>query len=443
MSNPIAYHFEEQQSLSKAKQQFADKWQDKDESWMMQLEFSKSQKISEVRNLGLSFFNNELSASYYIGIDWIKIKDCEQQDFTKHLIIYPKKNENLDYVRMFVHCLKHPEISKFLKDSYHCDFRKPLIKLETNDWELTPFIIVHFLALTEKITKQGLKKNYVVTEENLSSKIKGKIIFSQQLKKNIIAKREDRVYCCYQEYSVNCLENRLLKKALLFVQRYSVRHLTEYKELIQKANRLLSYFENISEEISYPEIKRIKVNALYKEYVETIDLAKKILQHFGYSYKKADSNTLDKELPPFWIDMSKLFELYVYSLLKEGYKDCHIEYQEGTRNQKTDFLFVSNEEQMILDTKYKPQYNAKYEMEDIRQLSGYARTKSILNKISMKDDGQVVDCVIIYPNNEKPDTFNGRELKEEKMSDFTKFYKCGIRLPVKCSISPPSTSKPL
>jgi 5-methylcytosine-specific restriction endonuclease McrBC regulatory subunit McrC len=179
----IEFVIEEQQSLSKTKEQFSDKWLSKDESWIHNLEFSKQNpKIHEIVNLGLSYFNNELCASYYIGIDWIKTKD-EQQDYTKSLVVHPKI-KNLDYVRMFVHCLKHPEIAKFLKDSYHLDFKRPLIKLETANWKLTPFMIVHFLSLVDKITKQGLKKNYIVVEENLNSKIKGKIKFSQQLKKN-------------------------------------------------------------------------------------------------------------------------------------------------------------------------------------------------------------------------------------------------------------------
>ncbi|GHT21712.1 hypothetical protein FACS189430_02230 [Bacteroidia bacterium] len=452
MNSSTPYPFEEQQSLAKAKEQFLDKWLKKDESWIHNIEFTSSKrnlKIHEVVNLGLSYFNNELCASYYIGIDWIKNKDSEQKDYTKYLVVYPKKNDNLDYVGMLVHCLKHQEISPFLKEIYHFDFKKPEIPITDFDCELTPFMIVHFLSLVEKITKQGLKKNYIVVEENLQSKIKGKIVFSQQLKKNIAAKREDRVYCRFQEYSVNCFENRLLKKAMTIIKRYSAHHLKHYKELIQKENRILSFFENISEEISISEIKRVKVNALYKEYVEAIDLAKTILQRFAYSYKKADDKTLDKELPPFWIDMSKLFELYVYSLLRETY-GATILYQlsddgkRQTHGKYGDVDFLKTDEKLIIDTKYKPKYDEDYKIEDIRQLSGYARDEGVLKKLKLfkpntqnVDDEKVVDCVIIYPivddkkDNKKDNKtdFNNRNIKEAKINGFTKFYKCGIKLP--------------
>lgn len=402
--------------------------------------FSKQQKLEisphlDLKNnfkLGLGFDKyGDLWSSYYIGIDWIKENES-------YIAVEPKI-ENLDYVKMFVHCLHHSEISKFIKDVYHVDFEKPQIETQNANWDLTPFLVVHFLSLVETITKHGLKSNYIFREENLNSKIKGKIIFSQHLKKNIVSKREDRIYCHFQEYSTDCLENRLLKKALLFVQSYTAKHLDKekYKLLFQKQNRLLSAFNNISENISYSEIKRIKINALYKEYVEAIDLAKQILKRFGYSYKNTDK-TDEKKLPPFWIDMSKLFELYVYSLLKDAY-GSKILYQlsedgkKQTRGHYGDIDFMKLDDKILIDTKYKEIYtqDGKYDIDNIRQLSGYARDRKVLEKLNITSDNEVVDCVIIYPDKAANDNFKNRELKEKNIKQFTKFYKCGVKLPSK------------
>ena len=402
--------------------------------------FSKQQKLEisphlDLKNnfkLGLGFDKyGDLWSSYYIGIDWIKENES-------YIAVEPKI-ENLDYVKMFVHCLHHSEISKFIKDAYHVDFEKPQIETQNASWDLTPFLVVHFLSLVETITKQGLKNNYIFREENLNSKIKGKIIFSQHLKKNIVSKREDRIYCHFQEYSTDCLENRLLKKALLFVQSYTAKHLDKekYKLLFQKQNRLLSAFNNISENISYSEIKRIKINALYKEYVEAIDLAKQILKRFGYSYKNTNK-TDEKKLPPFWIDMSKLFELYVYSLLKDAY-GSKIIYQlsedgkRQTRGHYGDIDFMKLDDKILIDTKYKEIYtqDGKYDIDNIRQLSGYARDRKVLEKLNITSDNEVVDCVIIYPDKAANDNFKNRELKEKNIKQFTKFYKCGVKLPSK------------
>lgn len=401
-------------------------------SEQQQSEISQHLDLKNNFKLGLGFDNyGNLWSSYYIGIDWIKENES-------YIAVEPKI-ENLDYVEMFVHCLNHPEISKFIKEVYHIDLKKAQIETQNANWDLTPFLVVHFLSLVETITKQGLKSNYIVREENLSSKIKGKILFSQQLKKNIVSKREDRIYCRFQEYSIDCLENRLLKKALLFVQRYTTKHLDKekYKLLFQKQNRLLSAFENISENISYSEIKRIKINALYKEYVEAIDLAKQILRRFGYSYMNTN-NTDEKKLPPFWIDMSKLFELYVYSLLKDAY-GSKIIYQlsedgkRQTRGHYGDIDFMKLDEKILIDTKYKEIYTqqTKYDIDNIRQLSGYARDWGVLKKLDITSDNEVIDCIIIYPDKTANDNLKNRELKETSIKQFTKFYKCGIKLPSK------------
>lgn len=395
-------------------------------------EISQYLDLKNIPKLGLCFDDfGQLWSSYFIGIDWLK----EEESY----IVVEPKIKNLDYVKMFVYCLNHPDISKYLKKVYNIDFKKAPIETKNENWDLTPFLIVHFLSLVETITKQGLKSNYITRDENLRGKIKGKIIFSQHLKKNIVSKREDRIYCRFQEYSIDCLENRLIKKALLFVQSYTAKHLdkNKYKLLFQKQNRLLSVFENITEDISYSEIKRIKINTLYKEYLEAIDLANQILRRFGYSFMNTYGN-VEKKLPPFWIDMSKLFELYVFSLLKDAY-GAKIIYQlsedgkRQTHGHYGDIDFIKLDEKILIDAKYKEIYNedGKYDIENIRQLSGYARDWGILDKLDVFIDNEVIDCVIIYPNDNSNDNFKKRTLKEASIKQFTKFYKCGIKLPSK------------
>jgi 5-methylcytosine-specific restriction enzyme subunit McrC len=402
--------------------------------------FSEQQKSEICRfvdfktdfKLGLGFDNcGRLWSSYYIGLDWIKENEC-------YIAVEPKL-ENLDYVQMLVHCLHHAEISKFIKRVYNIDFQKKPIETQNANWDLTPFLVVHFLSVVDSITKQGLKSNYIIRDENLNGKIKGKILFARQLKNNIVLKREDRIHCRFQEYSTDCLENRLLKKVLLFIQRYTATHLDKekYKLLFQKQNRLLSIFHNVSENISQSEIKRIKVNALYKEYHEAIDLGKKILRRFGYSYINTYSHD-ERKLPPFWIDMSKLFELYVYSLLKDSY-GSNIIYQlseEGrrqTHGHYGDIDFMKLDEKLLIDTKYKQIYaqDRKYDIDNIRQLSGYARDWGVLKKLNVLTDNEVIDCVIVYPDKNSKENFKDRKIKETSIGQFTKFYKCGIRLPFK------------
>ena len=90
-----------------------------------------------------------------------------------------------------------------------------------------------------------------------------------------------------------------------------------------------------------------------------------------------------EEMSPFWIDMSKLFELYVYSLLKDEYGKTILYQKQGTYGQP-DFLEV--DKRLIIDTKYKEYYKEDWSdlsqsekdniAKDIRQLSGYARDRN-------------------------------------------------------------------
>lgn len=390
----------------------------------MNLDFESEEH--NVKFLGLCPFN--FAVSYYIGIDWLK-------EGESYIMVRPKI-PNLDYVRMFVHCLDHPSIYKYVNDIYFVDFSRSAVALDTDEWELTPILIIHFLFLLERIVKQGLKRNYINRKENLNGKIKGKILFPEHLKKNVFAKREDRVFCSYQDYSVDCLENRLLKRALIFINNFPSLY-EKYPELIAKKNRLLSAFDHVSEKITVNEISRIKINSIYRDYSETVRVAKLIIQYFGYSYSNVNSNKKNV-LPPFWIDMSKLFELYVYSKLKEGYPDVRIDYQSHGKYGFVDFLDRKNK--IIIDTKYKLRYvKRQYNGDDIRQLSGYARDRGILKKLDYINDEEqnntVVDCVIVVPDQDQGASTNfiGRTLISEEhiIRQFTKFYWCGIRLPVK------------
>ena len=87
--------------------------------------------------------------------------------------------------------------------SLHIDLDAPLINVPGMDVEIMPLIILHFAKLMEQLLKHSLKSDYVTREENLQSKIKGKLMFVQHLKRNVLLQHLDRNYCRYQEYSID------------------------------------------------------------------------------------------------------------------------------------------------------------------------------------------------------------------------------------------------
>lgn len=400
--------------------------------------FCKTKYEEAPKILGIN--GNSLEASYYIGADWLS----EKQD--KAVVVTPKI-PNVDFVEMYMCALKFESATDYFSKFYGIDFDSKPIETDVLSNQLTPLLIIHFLAILRRLSKRGLKKDYVIREDNLQSKIKGKIRISQNIRLNDINKRNDRTYCQYQEYTVDNPENRLLKKALFFSQRYIHRlnkH-NSYNHIRSVTNSLLSVFADVSEEIEVYEVNRVVSNKLFKEYKEAIRIAKMILRQFNFSISKTGIES--KTTPVFWIDMSRLYEVYVYTKLYESYDD-KIKFQvPGYRKTAVDFL--KTDEKVIIDTKYKPKYDGSNGgiIEDVRQISAYARDKKILKALGA-DQSLVPACLIIYPekmiDNENKEEDEGADVCEEldkfapdksilsqatQINGYTEFYKLSVRLP--------------
>ena len=171
--------------------------------------------MEKTETLGL---DHDFRLKYYIGASWLFEPNSGDDESGVSIVVRPKI-QNIDYIKMFLIALDfNGEEEKYFSDFYYIDYDKPQITLSSPDTMLTPLLLIHFIKLLEPIVARGLKRGYITRDENLKSKVKGKILFQRHLSKNILNRREDRVFCRYQEFSEDILENRLLKKALLFTQ---------------------------------------------------------------------------------------------------------------------------------------------------------------------------------------------------------------------------------
>ena len=408
----------------------------------LDIQFCKTGYEKAPKYLGVYQQYGELRASYYIGADWL----CEKRN--KAIVVTPKMPD-IDLMKMYMCALKFDLPADYFSKFYHIDFEKKAIKTTSFRNQLTPLLVIHFLSILKKLTKRGLKKDYIIREDNLRSKVKGKICISKNIKINNINKRDDRIYCQFQEYSVNNLENRLLKKALLFAQRY-IQCLNEHKSynaLRSLSNSLLSAFTDVSDEIEVYQVKRVIANKIFKEYKYAISVAKMILKKFDYSITKTHDKS--ENTPVFWIDMSRLYEVYIYSLLHEKY-GSDIKFQvSGYHKTAVDFLKLSDK--IIIDTKYKPKYDGSNGgiLDDVRQISAYARDTKILTELYgiSNETNNTPSCLIIYPekmvnvvDNEERDSCNEIVIfktddsilfQSTKIEAFNGFYKLSIPLPKK------------
>lgn len=382
-----------------------------------------------IRNTLKIAFDHEascLQADYFVGADWLVEGELA--------VSVAPKIHGLDFISMFIECFKCSEsaaaINATRRDEklYDIFFESPQINLESIDFDITPLLIVHFLKVTQSIVRKGLQRGYINVEQPLKGKVKGKIMVGKSIKAQLARHDMSVTQCSFTEYSLNCLSNRLLKKALLFSKSYFCNNNIAKHEFDGLINYCLASFEQVDAEISTKEIANIKVNHFYKEYKVAIELAEKILKRFGYSLQ----NTSDVmvKTPPFYINMPLLFEIYVLKMLKTGMSDS-IKYQvSGGKDTEIDFVDCS--QHMAIDTKYKSIYSIGYDIDDARQLSGYARDRKINLAAGVSEadlNTTNLQCLVIYPHAEGVDSINNYEAKKP-IEALTNFYKLAVKLPI-------------
>lgn len=371
-----------------------------------------------------------VTTGYYIGLCWI----TEKQNA---LYVKPKldnEQQRIDYLKMLATCFEQPEILKYGDDLFEIQFDKPSIQIRQQDDLITPLLIVYFLQIVQKIVRKGLKKGYYKVENNLYATVKGKVLVSKTLKFNTFKNRELHTFCTYDEFGINNSENRIIKKALLFILRYLKISKANDKGLSSILNYILPAFDKVNEDISINEVKTAKHNPFFSEYSKAVEISIIILKRFGFNINFIKEKEII-EVPPFWINMPKIFEFYVLSKLKKALDKNEIIFQANAKYGELDFLRITKNEEIIIDAKYKPKYHLKtyYDINDIRQLSGYGRDKGTFKMLQIDKenwDKTVLNCLIIYPDQTASSDINSKELLQTPINQFEKFYKLGISIPL-------------
>lgn len=416
-------------------------------------------------------FNYGFKADYYIGIDWLikgkkyvqvepKINQVIGSVFVQQLNRDEEEDrvaialeeteveqklasgtavQEIDYLKILLTLYSGLIEWQYLDNLVQIHWEDEKIKVEQHQDHLTPFLVVQFLQILKSIVRKGLKSSYYKIQQNLEGRVKGKILIGQQLKQNIVKNKLTATMCEYQIYGVDSVENRFLKKVFRFVCSYVENSKGFFKENHIEINEAINFcrpaFESIGDQIEIHQLKQFKVNAFFKEYKEAVKIGQMILKRFAYNISQTTDELI--ETPPFWIDMPRLFELYVYhQLLRDNpLNRSAIHYQFSTYGNALDVLVSHPEHQMVIDAKYKIHYMHGQIHSDIRQVAGYARLEKVRKKLKVSDDTNI-DCVIFYPDTENGvENFSLENIKTELKKDsnkikvYHKVFKLGVKLP--------------
>ena len=391
-----------------------------------------------VREVGTTW---QVSTNYYVGAGWLREGEVPVK-------VRPKMNREgrvLDHLKMLVTCLGNADVAPHVGELYEMDLTAPPVLLPKQDDLLTPMLVAHFLYLVKEVVRQGLRKGYNPVVRELRGRVKGKIEVAKTLRQGVFRGRPLVMACAYEEFSLDIPDNRLLKQALRFAGRY----LQAYPALEDDLVPLLRYCEPAFAEVGESEGADLKErpgrNPLYRGYDEALRVGRLLLRRFGFSLLEAGTESNGQvAVPPHWLDMSRLFEMYLLGLLRAQY-GARVLYgaDQAKGNYGLPDFLLTGETPWVVDAKYKRAYQWQdYLPKDVRQLSGYARDRGVLRRLGFVGDAQdtaVVRCLIVYPQR----LDGGPELAElvevgfpgeDKMSEFvikqfTRFYKLAVRLP--------------
>ena len=370
-----------------------------------------------------------VQSSYFVGVDWVN-SDLAIQVLPK----VKTRAASIDYLKMLVEALQEPENSRNLDGLITVDFFAKPIKLEQKEDILSPFIIAQFVMTLKNAARKGLRKSYYMVTENLHSKVKGKILVEQNIRQNISRRNIVDNVCRHQEYGVNNEENKILKKALGMASKILSSYHGQMKidELKRTIAGLKPFFREVGDDYDIENVNAYNANPIFKDYYSALKYAILIIKRCSYGVGK-NADKLETT-PPYWIDMSKLFELYVLKRLREVYSAGEIAYQKNISGRYPDYLLRPNDESepYVIDAKYKLAYNDGYQIDDVRQVSAYARMKGVYKHLGVEDRSKLLRCLIVYPSLTAQDHFIGRFDTDmlEASTTYEELYKIGINLPL-------------
>lgn len=231
------------------------------------------------------------------------------------------------------------------------------LDIKTNDnaklaTEKNPFIeilIREFATSLFEALKRLTPKRYVREEENLNY-LKGKIKFSENIRYNCT--NQAKFYCEYDEFS----ENNLLNQLFLFVSTclYNISNNSYNKKTLKF---IINYYSDIYfVRFDKFKVRKIKLTRNQELFKKSFNLAKMFVEQTSVdlSKNKFENITL------VW-DMNKLFEEFIFELIKRKIPECKaiaqkpkrlLKRENVTRRDTRIDILIQNP-QVIIDTKYK------------------------------------------------------------------------------------------
>lgn len=170
---------------------------------------------------------------------------------------------------------------------------------------LLEVFLAMFLQSLAKLVQRGIKSDYITREENTPF-LKGKLLFSEHLKHNMVHK--ERFYVAYDNYLPDRVENKLIKTTLNFL--YGLSKSSTNQQRVRE-------FQFVFDEIGVVHdmkgaFDKVRLNRQMKDYEQVLSWCKVFL--LGNSFAPSKGHDVALSL---LFDMNVLFESYVGHYLRK------------------------------------------------------------------------------------------------------------------------------
>ena len=191
-----------------------------------------------------------------------------------------------------------------------------LTNLNAKKNNLLEVFISKFLNESDMIIKRGLKSSYVTVQSN-EKFLKGKLLMTQQLRKNIV--NQSYFFNEYDEFMTNSAENQLIKTTLEYLLKNS-----RDNNNLRIIREQLVYFEFVDLTNS-PEqtFQKVSIGRNYTYYEQTLNWCRIFLSRKSFTSFKGSSLAFAVLFP-----MEEVFEAYIAYMMKKSIPDANVSAQD-------------------------------------------------------------------------------------------------------------------
>lgn len=285
---------------------------------------------SRNENFGIHTYNGNLWTSGFVGVG--RLFGTNGSPLTthgkEHVVIINSKYQ-MDPWILLEKVMTDEEYNDYIEELekngkylFKIFYNQPVIQLTQNqNCESDILYALSFINFCYSLCKKGIKRKLIHKEENLTAKVRGRIDIQKNIRKNASNGRNDRFYCKYIDFSMDTIENRILKSALTKCKKIIERKFEMNSKIVGRLYYCMNALSSVkSVPIRNKDFNNVNVTGLYSYYKPLIKLAKCIIGQKYYSYTTDDGNTVINSMytVPFMINMETVFEFYTRTIFKEN-----------------------------------------------------------------------------------------------------------------------------